>query len=136
VFLCAFWSTKKKKTKKQRNKETKKQRNKETKKQRNKETRKQRNKETRKQRNKETKKTRKFWPARISFLGTAASLLFVTPGAPKQNKKQKLLFIVSFQTDRKKRFSFRETFKRARPKKFATPKKDDERPTPEAQVRA
>jgi hypothetical protein len=90
--------------------------------------RKQRNKETKKQRNKETKKTKKqrnkesFDPLAF-FLGTAASLLFVTPGAPKQNKKQKLLFIVSFQTDRKKRFSFRETLKRARPKTIATKKR-------------
>jgi hypothetical protein len=83
--------------------------------------RKQRNKETKKQRNKEKKES--FGPLAFLFWGAAASLLFVTPGAPKQNKKQKLLFIVSFQTDRKKRFSFRETFKRARPKTIATKKR-------------
>jgi type VI protein secretion system component VasK len=122
VFVCVFVCILVTKKRKQRNKETKKQRNKETKKQRNKEKR---NKETKKQRNKETKKkeTKRVLARSHFFFVDRCFPFFVTPGAPKQNKKQKMLFIVCFQTDRKKRFSFRETLKRARPKTIATKKR-------------
>jgi hypothetical protein len=92
---------------------------------------KQRNKETKKQRNKES-----FGLLAFLFWGPLLPFCLLHPGPP--NKiKTKIAFYSGLSNRQKKTVFFpRDPQKTEAPQKLATPKKEDERPTPEAQMRA